>query len=410
MSKLRERTEGTTECALCRAKTTHYLTGGDYNHYNCSRCGRFWITGSAKATLDQRNPLTIEQRTQLLSGAGIQSEYPWIDTGSLQTLQTHAIRDLLSFPTAETVRTDIALIEDFNRRFRSQIREIEDLASRLQVKEMDLYPSLSLLNLVDTTPIESLASSLRFVDAARYLDAATLIGERLRDLDIARRLDLSTYEGLLASHDDLAEQFNSLRLQATVNLPTLTLPAASRELLAANYAVDVLTVEEEEEDESQEETRSLDDVEIGSGTIESLLQRVDADLVRPYQGIKDAMRGDSVDRARHVLVSARELWTHLLHHMAPNELVAQWAEGKDPELVRNDRPTRQARLLYICRRIDQEPLTGFVSADERAFREHFNLFHRVHQLTPELSDRQLRAIVARTESWLDFIIRIWIDE
>ena len=67
-------------------------------------------------------------------------------------------------------------------------------------------------------------------------------------------------------------------------------------------------------------------------------------------------------------------------------------------------------MLYICRRIDQAPLTGFVNADEKAFREHFRLFQRMHQLTPELSDRQLRAIVARTESWLDFIIRIWIDE
>ena len=234
MSKVRERTGGTTECALCRTKTTHYLTGGDYSHYNCSKCGRFWITGSAKAALEKRNSLTSEQRTQLLAGARIESEYPWIDTSSMKTLQTHAIQDLLSFPTDETVRTDIALIEDFNRRFRSQIREIEDLASRLQVERMALSPSLTLRDLVDTTPIESLASSLRFVDAARYLDAATLIGERLRDLDIARRLDLSTYEGLLASHDDLAEQFNTLRLQATVNLPALTLPAASRELLVAS--------------------------------------------------------------------------------------------------------------------------------------------------------------------------------
>lgn len=410
MSKIRQRTGGTTECALCRTKTTHYLTGGDYNHYNCSTCGRFWITGSAKAILQQRNPLTSEQRAQLLAGARIESEYPWIDAASLKTLQKRAIRDLLSFPTAEVVRTDIALIDDIYQRFHAQFREIEDLASRLQAMEDDLLSSLPLADLVDPTPIESLASSLRFVDTARYLDAASLIDERLRDLDIARRLDLSAYDQLLASHDDLAEQFNSLRMQETVNLPNLTLPAAGRELLVANYAVDVFTVEEDEEDESQDETGSLADVEIESGTIESLLQRVNAELVRPYQGIKDAMRGDSVDRTRHVLSSARELWTHLLHHLAPNDLVTLWAESKGPELIQNDRPTRQARLLYICRNIDQAPLTGFVSADEKAFREHFNLFQRVHQLTPELSERQLRAVVARTESWLDFIIRIWIDE
>ena len=298
MSRMRERTEGATECALCRTNTTRYLTGGDYHHYNCSTCGRFWVTGSAKAVLEQRNPLTSEQRTELLAGARIKSEYPWIDTDSLSTLQTRAIRNLLAFPTDTAVRTGIAGIHDFHRRFRAQIKEIEDVARRLQYMERDLFPSIALRNLVDTTPIESLASSLRFLDTAKYLDAASLIGERLRDFDIARRIDLGTYERLLASHDDLAEHFNRLRLQAAVNLPNLTLPAASRELLVANYAVDVLTVQEEDEDESQEGTRSLDEVEIESETVESLLKRVNADLLRPYQGIKDAMRGDSVDRTR----------------------------------------------------------------------------------------------------------------
>ena len=80
MAKMRQRTDGTTKCALCGMETTRYLTGGDYRHYNCSQCGRFWATGSAGAMLEQRD-LNADQRARLLGAARLEDGFPWIDTG-----------------------------------------------------------------------------------------------------------------------------------------------------------------------------------------------------------------------------------------------------------------------------------------------------------------------------------------
>ena len=87
MKKMRERTKGTTKCVLCRNITTRYLTGGDYYHYNCSTCGPFWITGSAKAVLEQRPPWSPLLRRSLLNRATIEDGYPWVDTRLIEKLE-----------------------------------------------------------------------------------------------------------------------------------------------------------------------------------------------------------------------------------------------------------------------------------------------------------------------------------
>ena len=82
MAKMRQRTDGTTKCTLCRTETTRYLTGGDYYHYNCPQCGRFWATGSARALLEDRD-LNSDQREELLGAAPLEDGSPWIHTGLL---------------------------------------------------------------------------------------------------------------------------------------------------------------------------------------------------------------------------------------------------------------------------------------------------------------------------------------
>jgi len=36
-----------------------------------------------------------------------------------------------------------------------------------------------------------------------------------------------------------------------------------------------------------------------------------------------------------------------------------------------------------------------------------DFFNRVHELDPELTDEQLRALLLRTDSWLTYILQIW---
>ena len=143
-----------------------------------------------------------------------------------------------------------------------------------------------------------------------------------------------------------------------------------------------------------------------SGCI-GLLQAVDPALARPYIGAHDALRGRNADRARHILSSLREFWNHLLRRLAPDEHVLSWVSTDDKDLLHEGRPTRRARVLFVCRSLNHGPLTDFVVQDTRALVKLVEFFNRVHELDPELTDEQLRALLLRTDSWLTYILQIW---
>ena len=52
-------------------------------------------------------------------------------------------------------------------------------------------------------------------------------------------------------------------------------------------------------------------------------------------------------------------------------------------------------------------MTDFIVHDTRSLVALFGLFNRVHQLEPKLSDKQLSALLLRTDSWLIYILQIW---
>ena len=109
----------------------------------------------------------------------------------------------------------------------------------------------------------------------------------------------------------------------------------------------------------------------------------------------------------YILSSLRELWNHLLRRLAPDEYVLAWVSRDDAELLHDGRPTRKARVLYVCRSINHEPLTDFIVQDTRALVTLVESFNRLHELESELTDEQLRALLLRTDSWLTYILQIW---
>ena len=71
-------------------------------------------------------------------------------------------------------------------------------------------------------------------------------------------------------------------------------------------------------------------------------------------------------------------------------------------------PTRQARLLFICRGVNHDPFRRFVNKDVSAHLELIQILQRgTHELSIGLTYEQLRALVVRTESLLRFILVIW---
>lgn len=235
------------------------------------------------------------------------------------------------------------------------------------------------------------------------------------------QIEIPVIAGLESSMGDITASYGSLaeslrEISDITRLPTFVLPGATREIFTTGFAFETLRPwDERDEDEAETETeieiQLVAEAEQETSGCIALLQQVDPGLARPYIGARDALHGNNADRARHILSSLRELWNHLLRRLAPDDLVAAWIPGvtNQKELLHEGKPTRRARVLYICRGLNNDPLTDFLMHDTRALVKLIELFNRVHELETELTDQQLRAILLKTDSWLMYMLQIWLE-
>ena len=206
------------------------------------------------------------------------------------------------------------------------------------------------------------------------------------------------YEGLASSISTYSE---------LTHFPAFTLPGATREILTTYYALQGVSAAAPTEiptGEQDSEFRLVEDINEEISECEALLQEVDSRLPPILRGAQDAIEGNNADRDRHALSSLRELWNHLLRLLSPNDAVSAWTQ--DAEHYHDGRPTRRARVLYICRHFSSPPLAEFVMCDTKALIALIDILSRVHELNPALSDSQLRVLLLRTRSWVTYILRI----
>ncbi|GKT10337.1 hypothetical protein [Desulforhabdus sp. TSK] len=217
----------------------------------------------------------------------------------------------------------------------------------------------------------------------------------------------SSIAHVTASYGSLAESIREI--SDITRLPAFVLPGATREIYTTSFALETLRPEDErDEEETETEIQLVAEAELETLGCIALLQQVDPGLARPYIGARDALHGNNADRSRHILSSLRELWNHLLRRLAPEDLVAAWIPGiaNQKDLLHEGKPTRRAKVLYVCRELNNDPLTEFLTHDTRALVKLIELFNRVHELEIELTDEQLRAILLKTDSWLMYILQI----
>jgi hypothetical protein len=217
----------------------------------------------------------------------------------------------------------------------------------------------------------------------------------------------SSIAHVAASYGGLAESLREI--SDITRLPAFVLPGATREIYTTSFALETLRPwGDRDEDETETEIQLVAEAELETSGCIALLQQVDPGLARPYIGARDALYGNNADRARHILSSLRELWNHLLRRLAPDDLVAAWIPGvsNQKDLLHDGKPTRRARVLYVCRELNNDPLADFLMHDTRALVKMIELFNRVHELETALTDEQLRAILLRTDSWLMYILQI----
>lgn len=142
---------------------------------------------------------------------------------------------------------------------------------------------------------------------------------------------------------------------------------------------------------------------VGVDKVETLLADLNPELIQLYQGAKTATYSENPDKARHFTSSHRELDTHVLHLLAPDEAVTAWTNNE--EHFHNGRPTRRARLLYIVRNAPTSVGSmDFFIQDSLAQLDFLN--RDQHRLRHEYSDEFLEILHGRYSGWLQTILSI----
>lgn len=259
---------------------------------------------------------------------------------------------------------------------------------------------------------DSITAAFARIDTTRMLSASlaaqtklanfdNLVFGRLAGLDAAFSRAISTNLG------NLTRSYQSL-----INVAATRESLASRLPLITTYApieyyrevevVESITVDDEPEVDDEPIHKAIAET---LPSVDGLLEAFDERLVALLYGARQSLRDDNPDRARHVTTSVRELFTQVLHTLAPDDDIRAWTTNDDH--FHNNRPTRRARLLFICRHIDCDPLSRFVQDDVRAALSFVDSLHSgAHVVESRLSTVQLASIVSRMESLLVFLLQL----
>lgn len=317
-----------------------------------------------------------------------------------------AISDLASARIAEVVKANqhwqdmidkatasTRVFSDLTRTHESWLKGIKPMQD--QIAQLQAQTKLSLGGIAHRLTVsERLLAGIDFDKIRQAMLPQQSTVARLQD----------AIRGMTANYGSLADSIRSY--PDFTHLPSFAVPGATREVFVTGYAVDILQAPSDEDVEG-DASQLVVDAEEETSICVSLLQKVNPALATPYAGARAALGSDNPDRARHILTSLREFWNHLLRQIAPDDQVLAWVPQNETDLLHEGRPTRRARVLYVCRDLNHAPLSDFVVQDTRALVKLVEFFNRVHQLESELTDEQLRALLLRTDSWLTYILNIW---
>ena len=207
----------------------------------------------------------------------------------------------------------------------------------------------------------------------------------------------NAYSSLVRSRNDIS--WGGLPKELTVEQPAL-------EVLESTSFLESIFDPVQDEQFEIEKNLNRDEILAEIGSVEKLLLEIDKDLVTMWRGAMEALLSGHEDYARHCSVSLRELLNHLIHKLSPDDEVQKWAT--DPNLFDKGRPTRKARLLFICRAVNHDVFADFINKDIAATIEFFTLFQRgTHQINIPYTHKQLLTLKNKVESTVIFLIQTY---
>jgi hypothetical protein len=308
-------------------------------------------------------------------------------------------------------KTRIAQIIGANQNLESVISKIGDFKG---LAPINLAAQLAPSNLAALSGLSnSFAASYLKLDASRTF-AASLAAQqkmmamynvpigRLLNSDTTFRRSASAHLGRMTrSYDALMSAANSSPSLVS-HLPTIA-SYPPIEYYRHVEAIETITVPVEREQHFTEPREESTDR--GAAIVDELLKQLDPPLFALLAGARQSAVDNNPERARHTTASLRELVTQVLHALAPDAQIGSWTSAS--EHFHNGRPTRRARLLFICRDINSGPFAAFVDADVSATVALVGSLNAgTHTVTSQLTPAQLHSMVMRVESLLLFLLRL----
>jgi len=229
---------------------------------------------------------------------------------------------------------------------------------------------------------------------------------KTRAVQIGAALHMSQFESnnIIQAHDSFINSYSEHRKTIVKDLGNyITLPKClsylpTIEVYTSNRIIERVSRTEKDktellENEIREETFT---------ELETLLGNINGNFINMWQGAISAASSNNPDRVRHTLISLRELFTQIIHQLAPDENIKTWSD--DQKYYKDGKPTRDARLKYMCRSYGSKPFEEFMECDVKTFLSYFNILQRVHDLNLAASNQQLDAFILRVGTILRFII------
>ena len=213
---------------------------------------------------------------------------------------------------------------------------------------------------------------------------------------------------LAQTHSDLFDYWGK-RPSIIASLPVFVSELPTVELFNEANLLESITIQEGDFQFIEQKQHAQKEIQAETvDRLPSLLAGLNKDLVSLWEGARRSLNSDNPERARHTTVSLRELFTHVLHTLAPDAEVKNWTTN--PEHYHNKRPTRKARLLYICREINHGSFTNFIEADIHSTLKFLDIFQKgTHKIIVDYQEKQLHAMLVRMEATLRFLLEIWMN-
>lgn len=283
------------------------------------------------------------------------------------------------------------------------------------LKQESSIAKLSSFPAIDKSITSLFATSSNIGKIAEYSLQAERNFSTLTIKNIGSRLKIeeSTIPSLWDTLTDCSKSFSNLwtsyesNPKSFVELPPILLRIAPIEYFNTSSLIEKISVEENED---SEETLLTNDLLIeNEETLVMLLPKLNPHLLKMWKGANQALVSDNNDKVRHFVTSIRELFTHVLHLIAPDDAIASWPDRKE-EYYANGKVTRRGRLQYLYRNVRNEHFNEFIEADIKTTLFLINLFQEgTHAINSKLTDSQLISIKVKVESTLKYLLQTYYE-